>query len=126
MMSLITDQVTAHRWNLPFFHLVVATLQSCTEFECHMDIFPYVTSAQQQQLGLNARYLPLIWPVRQSGAPLEHNDVILYLGLHTTALAASILFLSVFLPCLCYNDYICVNIFTQKSCFHYKEWICSV
>ena len=53
MMSLITDQVTAHRWNLPFFHLVVATLQSCTEFECHMDIFPYVTSAQQQQLGLN-------------------------------------------------------------------------
>ena len=44
MMSLITDQVTAHRWNLPFSHLVMAKLQSCTEFGCHMDtvIFLYV------------------------------------------------------------------------------------
>ena len=31
-----------------------------------------------------AQYLPLLWPVRQSGAAAEHNDVILYLGLHTT------------------------------------------
>ena len=27
------------------------------------------------------RYLPLLWPVRQSGASVEHNDVILTLGL---------------------------------------------
>ena len=34
-------------------------------------------------VGLNsgAWYLPLLWPVRQSGAAVEHNDVILYLGL---------------------------------------------
>ena len=31
-----------------------------------------------------ARYLSLLWPVRQSGAAVEHNDIILYLGLHTT------------------------------------------
>ena len=31
-----------------------------------------------------AQYLPLLWPVRQSGAADEHNDVILYLCLHTT------------------------------------------
>ena len=30
------------------------------------------------------QYLPLVWPVRQSGAAVEHNDVILTLGLHTT------------------------------------------
>ena len=48
---------------------------------CNIEI---ITSAQQQQLGLNSRYLPLIWPVRQLGAPVEHNDVILYLGLQTT------------------------------------------
>ena len=28
------------------------------------------------------QYLPLLWPVRQSGAAVEHNDVILSLG-HT-------------------------------------------
>jgi hypothetical protein len=41
---------------------------------------------QRQQLGLNARtrYLPLLWPVWQSGAAVEHNDVILSLGSHTT------------------------------------------
>ena len=39
---------------------------------------------QRQRLGLNtrARYLPLVWPVWQSGAAVEHNDVILTLGLH--------------------------------------------
>ena len=31
-----------------------------------------------------AQYLPLLWPVRQSGGAVEHNNVILYLGLHTT------------------------------------------
>ena len=30
---------------------------------------------------MRAQYLPLLWPVRQSGAAVEHNDVILYLGL---------------------------------------------
>ena len=33
---------------------------------------------------MRARYLPLLWPVWQSGAALEPNAVILYLGLHTT------------------------------------------
>ena len=28
-----------------------------------------------------SRYLPLLWPVQQLGAALEHNDVILSLGL---------------------------------------------
>ena len=32
---------------------------------------------------VRARYLPLLWPVRQLGAAVEHNDVILYLSLHT-------------------------------------------
>ena len=27
------------------------------------------------------RYLPLLWPVRQSGAAVEHNDFIVTLGL---------------------------------------------
>ena len=27
------------------------------------------------------RYLPLLWPVRQSGAAVEHNDIIVTLGL---------------------------------------------
>ena len=40
-----------------------------------------------------AQYLPLLWLVRQSGAAVEHNDVI--------PAAASILVLSVFLPCHC-------------------------
>ena len=30
------------------------------------------------------QYLPLLWQVRQSGAAVEHNNVILTLGLHTT------------------------------------------
>ena len=30
---------------------------------------------------LRLRYLPLLWPVRQLGAAVEHNDVILTLGL---------------------------------------------
>ena len=30
------------------------------------------------------QYLPLDWPLRQSEAAVEHNDVILTLGLHTT------------------------------------------
>ena len=40
---------------------------------------------QRQRLGLNigAQYLPLLWPVWQSGAALEPNIVIFYLGLHT-------------------------------------------
>ena len=33
---------------------------------------------------MRTQYLPLLWSVRQSGAALEHNAVILYLGLHTT------------------------------------------
>ena len=40
---------------------------------------------QREQVGLNVRYLPLLWPVRQSGAAVEHNDLILILGLHTTS-----------------------------------------
>ena len=28
------------------------------------------------------QYLPLLWPVWQLGAAVEHNDVILTLGLH--------------------------------------------
>ena len=45
-----------------------------------------VPQHQRQRLGLNARarYLPLLWLVRQSGAVFEHNDAILYLVLHTT------------------------------------------
>ena len=31
---------------------------------------------------------PLVWPVRQTRAAVEHNDVILTLGLHTTGLIA--------------------------------------
>ena len=33
-------------------------------------------------------YLPLVWLVRQTWAAVEHNDVILTLGLHTTGPAA--------------------------------------
>ena len=32
---------------------------------------------------MRARYLPLLWPVQQLGAAVEHNDVMLTLGLHT-------------------------------------------
>ena len=42
---------------------------------------------QRQRLGLNVGLnvcLPLLWPVWQSGAALEPNAVILYLGLRTT------------------------------------------
>ena len=28
-------------------------------------------------------YLPLLWPVQQSEAPVEHNEVLLTLGLNT-------------------------------------------
>ena len=31
---------------------------------------------------IRAQYLPLLSPVQQSGAAVEHNDVILTLGLH--------------------------------------------
>ena len=31
------------------------------------------------------RYLPLLWPERQSGAAVEHNDVILTLGSNVSA-----------------------------------------
>ena len=34
------------------------------------------------------QYLPLLWPVWQLGAAVEHNDVILTLGLHTTSCVA--------------------------------------
>ena len=30
---------------------------------------------------LSFEHLPLVWPVRQSGAAVEHNDIILTLGL---------------------------------------------
>ena len=33
----------------------------------------------------HARYLPLLWPVQQLGAAVEHNDVILNLDLHTAS-----------------------------------------
>ena len=42
-----------------------------------------------------AQYLPLLWPVRQSGAAFEPNDIILT-NLMTSH--SSILFLSLFLP----------------------------
>ena len=43
----------------------------------------WIGCAQQERVGLNSRaqYLPLLWPVRQSEAAVEHNEVILYLGL---------------------------------------------
>ena len=39
----------------------------------------------EEQVGLNVgmQYQPLLWPVWQSGAAVEHNNVILTLGLHT-------------------------------------------
>ena len=43
-----------------------------------------------------AQYLPLLWPVRQSGAAVEHNDVILTNIM--TRHIASILFFSLYLP----------------------------
>ena len=44
-------------------------------------MFHYITAVKihQQQLGmkLRAQYLPLLWLVRQSGAAVEHDDIIL-------------------------------------------------
>ena len=39
--------------------------------------------SQRERVGLNSRaqYLPLLWPVRQLGAAVKHNDVIVTLGL---------------------------------------------
>ena len=63
----------------------------------------------RNRIETRARYLPLLWPVRQSGAAIEHNDVILK-NLMTSH--SSILFLSLFLPCMDPN----VSI---KPCVHY-------
>lgn len=48
-------------------------------------VFGSLCSTQREQVGLNVgmQYQPLLWPVWQSGAAVEHNNVILTLGLHT-------------------------------------------
>ena len=49
----------------------------------------------RNRIEARTQYLPLLWPVRQSGTALEPNDVILA-NLMTSQ--TSILFLSLFLP----------------------------
>ena len=46
---------------------------------CSKEVYPTTTTGIR---AVRARYMPLLWPVPQSGAAVEHNDVILSLG-HT-------------------------------------------
>ena len=64
-------------WQLPFSGMT--TVLSCMMLKKRL-----VASEQQQKFVLYSttvtgflRYLPLVWPVRQSKAAVEHNDVIL-------------------------------------------------
>ena len=62
----------------------VSSIKNCLlQGVCPKDRNPF---QPQERVVLNARmkYLPLLWLVRQLGAAVKHNDVILTLGLHTT------------------------------------------
>ena len=63
--------------------------------------FSFFIFIQQQWLGLNARvwYLPLLWPVRPTGAAVKRNDVIL------TNLMTSYWLLNIFLNLSRLDDY---------------------
>ena len=41
---------------------------------CSKEVYPTTTTGIR---AVRARYMPLLWPVPQSGAAVEHNDVIL-------------------------------------------------
>ena len=76
-----------------------------------------VESQQKEQVGLNAgvcdTYLPLLWPVQQSWAAVEHNDVILTLGLLSKQHVAHTAISHVSLLSIMRNINKCASVFTD-------------
>ena len=63
------------------------------------------------------QYLPLLWPVRQSGAAVEHNDVILSLG-HTDQFLVEMFHNYAFKECISVENLkLWLLILTKKNTF---------